>query len=160
MDKHYIKRLKKSADKGKNRVGRRKDRLRLKWTWDEVYERETSKKFIRTVTKLGNYTLTVDRKCSGFHHSESEYYVHSISIATKEWNARKEKELRKKHKDDDGPWYSCQDDECYSPVYYTMRLEIESILAGQTRKTRIDAEKDAEQELYKHLKRLIRDMEV
>ncbi len=153
----YVKRLKKSADKGKNRVGKRKDRLRLKWAWDEEYEKETNKKFIRTVAKLGTYTLTVNRR-SGY--DKKEYYTYNISIATREWNPMKEKKLREKHKDDDDPWYSYQDDECYSPVYHSMTLDVDSKLARETRSTRIDAEKDAEQELYKHLKRLIRDMEV
>lgn len=160
FEKRYTKRLKKGLNRGKNRVGRRKDRLRLKWTWDEVYENETNKKFIRTVAKIGTYTLTVDRRSSGFNHSESEYYSYNISIATKEFNSKKEKELRKKYKDDGCPWYSYNDDECYSPVYYSMTLEKNTKKLRETHRTRIDAQKDAEQEIYKYLKILIRDMEV
>lgn len=170
MPDSITRRLNKSSSSGKNRVGNRKDRLRLKWTWDEEFERENGKKFIRTIAKIGNYRLTVDRRIGGWKHKDwrtgrkidnrCNIYTYSISMVNKEHNPKKAKHYDAMRLEQDEFWNSYDSDDCYSPVYYSVTLKVNTKKVRETRRTRIDAQKDAEQEIYKHLKQLIRDLEV
>lgn len=121
-----VKRLNKEKNRGKNRLGGRRDRLRLEWEWDPNYERATGKKFIRCVAHIGNYYVVVDRVRYGG-------YSYHITVANCLFGIKRQED-------------------------YEVSLE-EQGHPHKSFKTRIDTQMYAEQILYKHLKRMIRDME-
>lgn len=71
----FEKRINKCKDRGNNRLGNKRDHLKLKWEWDEEFENRTNKKFIKTKTELGIYKLTVERW--GKDHA---YYICDIYV--------------------------------------------------------------------------------
>jgi hypothetical protein len=165
-----VKRLDKKADRGKNRLGSRKDRQRLVWTWDKDFERESNKKFIRSFAQIGNFRLIVDRRVAGWvgknwrtgrrTDNRIDTYTYSITMFNCEYDDSKAKAYRKEHKDENDFWTHYHSNDFISPVYYGVNLKRDTKAPKKSCTTRIDAQKDAEQELYKYLKEMVRDMEI
>ena len=121
------KRRNKCLDKKDNRIGNKKDHLKLKWNWDKEFENTNNKKFIRTIANIDIYKLTVER-IRRWRDSNHNYYVYTIYIDKKYINSFHDRTL----------------------IIYEKERKIQF-------NTRIDAQLEAEKYLIKHLNSIIKE---